>query len=146
MSHFTNHIGPSGPILICYIGLSAPREEALIAADVAIPPAQIAHLLIDTGASHTVIDDRFVTSLGLAPTGTILMHTPSTGTEPHPVQTFDIALAFAGINSVVHSLPAHSASACDFSGQPIDGLLGRDILSESRLTYSGPDNMFYLSF
>lgn len=74
------------------------------------------------------------------------MHTPSTGSVPHAVQTFDIALAFAGLHSAVHSLAAHSVSACDFSGQGIDGLIGRDILASARLMYSGPDNAYFLSF
>jgi hypothetical protein len=146
LSHFSNAIGQSGPVLICFVGLSLPREQALVAAGQTPPPAQIANLLIDTGASHTVIDQKFVSLLNLVPTGSIMMHTPSTGTVPHPVQTYDIALAFAGIGGAVHSLVAHSVSACDFSGQAIDGLLGRDILAESRLIYSGPDNFFYLSF
>lgn len=133
-------------MLPCFISNSAPKEQALIAAGLAVPPAQIASLLIDTGASHTMIDIRFVGLLGLSPTGALPMHTPSTGTTPIIIQTYDVGIAFAGYANAVHSLGAHSVSAADFSGQGIDGLLGRDILESARLTYSGPDRTYYLSF
>lgn len=146
MSHFTNRIGPSGPILICFLSASSPKEAALRDAGLPIPPAQIANILIDTGASHTVIDSRFVGLLGLDQTGVLPTHTPTTGTIPIDLPTYGVSISFAGIANAIHTLPAHSVSASDFSGQGIDGLLGRDVLASARLTYSGPDSTYYLSF
>lgn len=146
MSHFTNSIGSSGPILVCYISNSAPKEQALRDAGMPIPNSQIANLLIDTGASHTAIDEKFVRLLGLNPTGTLSVHTPTTGLIPKTIQTYDVAIAFSGHSKAVHHIAAHSISALDFSGQGIDGLLGRDILALARLTYSGPDQTYFLSF
>lgn len=146
MSHFSNVIGPGGPLLATFIGVSGPRQQAMRDAGLTPVLPQIASLLIDTGASHTVIDQRFVTTLGLAATGTSSMHTPSTGAVAQTVDTYDVALVVNGIGGAVHVLPVHSVIACDLSSQGIDGLLGRDILASARLTYSGPDNFFYLSF
>lgn len=146
MSHFTNVIGPSGPILIVFIGVSGARQQALRDAGLTPPLPEIANMLIDTGASHTCIDERFVGRLGLQPTGSVPMHTPSTGTQAQIVATYDIGFVVRGIADASHVLPVHSVMACDFSGQGIDGLLGRDILADGRLTYSGPDQTYYLSF
>ena len=146
MSHFGNIIGPDGPLLFCLIGLSFPREQVFRELGLLVPSAQRANLLIDTGASQTVIDQRYVMSLALDPTGTVKVHTPSTAGAPVVMNTYDVAIAFAGFDNSVHELTAHSVSAANFSGQGIDGLLGRDILANARLTYSGPDNFYYLSF
>jgi len=146
MSHFSGLAGPGGPILNVHIGLSVPRIQAMQSAGVPLPATQLAQLLIDTGASHTVIDDRFVQLLGLQPTGTVSMLTPSTGATPHQAATYDVAMYVIGHASAIHHLPVQPVTACPMSHQGIDGLIGRDILAAARLTYSGPDNFFYLSF
>jgi Aspartyl protease len=146
VSHFTNLIGPNGPLLKVLIGISGPRHNALVAAGQAVPSPQLADLLIDTGASQTCIDLKFIGQLGLQPTGSVSVHTPSTGSVAQSMSAYDVGIVVHGIAGATHVLPVHSIIACDFSQQGIDGLLGRDILASSRLTYSGPDNVFYLSF
>ena len=94
----------------------------------------------------TSIDYRFVLGLGLQPTGSVRMHTPSTGATSLAVSTYDIELHFTGAGGNVHSFPSIGVIGCDFSGQAIDGLFGRDALRQSRLVYSGPDNIWMLSF
>ena len=75
------------------------------------------------------------------------MLTPSTGSTPVVVPTYDVGLVVSGgIGGAQHIVPVHSVNECDFSAQGIDGLLGRDFLAAARLTYSGPDNFCYLSF
>lgn len=146
MSHYSNLIGPSGPLLIVYIGVSGARQQAMAAAGLTPALPMVANLLIDTGASHTAIDNKFVAGLGLQATGSVSIHTPSTGAVAQTVDTYDVGIVVHGIAGATHVLPVHSVMACDFSSQGIDGLLGRDILASSRLIYSGPDNQFFLSF
>lgn len=112
------------------------------------PPAPfLAEMLLDTGASHTNIDQSIVTSLGLTPTGTSQMLTPSTGSTPVTVPTYDVGMVITGgLHGAQHVIPAQPVSACDFSAQGIHGLLGRDFMQTARLTYSGVDNLCYLSF
>lgn len=146
MTHFSNFIGPSGPILIVWIGISAPRQQAMVHASLKPHLPLLANMLIDTGASHTSIDQKYVGLLSLQPTGSTLIHTPSTGATPQTVATYDVGLVVNGIANAIHILPAQPVFSCDFSAQGIDGLIGRDVLAAARLTYSGPDNMYYLSF
>lgn len=147
MSHFTNHIvEPDGPIINVQIAVSSPRRQALAAAGQPIPGPMVARLLIDTGASMTSIDDKFVQGLQLQPTGQIQMHTPSTGQASVPVFTYDVELHFGGFNNSTHTFPSMGVIGCDFSGQSIDGLFARDALQHSRLIYSGPESLWMLSF
>lgn len=105
-----------------------------------------ASLLIDTGASMTSIDQKFVTGLHLQPTGSINIHTPSTGAASVPVSTYDVELYFKGYDGAGHTFQSMGVIGCDFSSQGIDGLFGRDALKQSRFIYSGPDDMWMLSF
>lgn len=147
MSHFTNSVvEPDGPIIHVAISLSAPRRNALIAAGQNVPIAINARLLIDTGASMTSIDQRFVTTLQLQPTGSINMHTPSTGAASVAVSSYDVELHFNGFAGATHTFQSMGVIGCDFSGQGIDGLFGRDAMKQSRLFYSGPDSTWMMSF
>lgn len=78
------------------------------------------------------------------------MHTPSTGTVPVTQQSYDVGLIIMGqaptgghTGHWVQNLPIMGA---DFSAQGIDGLLGRDVLGQCRMTYSGSDNLVLISF
>jgi hypothetical protein len=147
MSHFTNSIvEPDGPIINVLIALSAPRRAALVAAGQEIPDPMPGRLLIDTGASMTSIDQKFVTGLALQPTGSINMHTPSTGATSVPMSSYDVELHFKGFDGAAHTFQSMAVLGCDFSGQNIDGLFGRDALALARLFYSGPDASWMMSF
>jgi hypothetical protein len=126
------------------------RQQALRTAGEIIPAPVLANLLIDTGASCTNIDHKFVAALGLASTGSVPVHTPSTGATPVLQPSYDIGMVIGGAPSAgagaVHFVPNLPVLATEFSAQNLDGLLGRDILRLCRMTYSGPDNIVMLSF
>ena len=146
MSHFSNSIGPNGPILNVLVAPSAPRRIALEEAGKVIPPPVAARLLIDTGASLTSIDESILATLNLKPTGAISMLTPSTGSNAVQMPTYDVELLFTGHAGAAHMFQSMPVIGCDFSAQGIDGLFGRDALAQSRLTYGGPDDFYMLSF
>src|SRR5689334_6165239 len=95
-------IEPDGPIITIGIAVSGPRQQAMQAAGIAIPSAKIIRGLIDTGASATCIDQTVIAALGLQPTGSVLLHTPSTGSTPHSSSQYDIALALLMENQQIH--------------------------------------------
>ncbi len=143
MPHYSLAITSAGPLISLYISVSAPRREALIKAHKPIPAPVLTQLLVDTGASCTNIDCKIIGKLGLSPTGAVLMHTPSTGQRPVKALTYDIGLV---LEAGGHQVASVSVIETDFSDQGFGGLLGRDVLSLARMTYSGPDNTMYLSF
>lgn len=145
MPHLTVNFSPNGPLLDVLIGVSTPRREALTKAGQSVPAPIPARLLIDTGASHTAIDPNVLGQLSLSSTGATPMHTPSTTAgKPVDMDQFDISLAIPtpALSRTFHALPV---AQCHFKHQGFDGLLGRDILSDCLLIYTGPDNAFMLS-
>jgi hypothetical protein len=144
MAHYAIRIAPQGPLLVVLVGVSAPRKQALIAAGQPVPPPVPAQLLVDTGATGTAIDVSVIGQLGIQPTGTMNIRTPSTTTGTHTCSTYDVELTIAG--ALTKHFPAHPVIDGMFSPQGIHGLLGRDILKECRMTYGGPDGFMLLSF
>ncbi len=148
--HVSCLISPTGPLLQVNVMVSQARQAALQKAGQPIPPPVLATLLVDTGATCTNLDDKIIAALHLQPTGSVPVHTPSTAGVPVTQKLYDVGIIIMGTSPgggvgghVLHNLPV---IGCDFSGGGIDGLLGRDVLKQSRMTYSGPDNLMLLSF
>ncbi|MGE5502595.1 MAG: aspartyl protease family protein [Ignavibacteriales bacterium] len=147
MSHHSVTIDRQhGPLVRVLVGVSQPRQAAILQAGGAVPQPVEAMLLVDTGASQTCIDEHLVALLQLQQTGQAKVHTPSTGPLGSLKSTYDIELKLPAIDGTTHAIPALEIVACDFDAQRIEGLLGRDVLQQSRLTYSGPDGLFMMSF
>ena len=147
MPHFTLQFQTGGPQLQLLVGVSHPRVQALQAANQPIPQARLIRGLVDTGASVTAIDPSVIQSLGIQPTGAIPLLTPSTGSTPVQVNTYDVGivipLGMAGQNHVIGALQVFESS---LTVQGIEALIGRDILSGSLLVYDGRANIFSLAF
>jgi len=79
-------------------------------------------------------------TLGINPVGTTLINTPSS-TNVTCLQ-FDVQLVFPN-NVTISSIVATEAP---LQGQHIQCLIGRDVLQNGVLIYTGYDNSFTLSF
>lgn len=150
MPYFTLQITvPGGPILNGFIGVSLARRNALVAANQAVPnPAQIRGL-IDTGASGTCVDPSVLTILGLSPTGSVTVNTPSTGNQPHVADQYDVSLLIPGALAThapltVPNLPVMCAEL--LTAQGFHALIGRDILSRCLFSYNGAMGLFTLAY
>jgi predicted aspartyl protease len=95
--------------------------------------------MIDTGASLTVIREELARDLGLQPTGTTTINTPSDTN----VRCYKYAIQLLLPNDISFERPV---LAVPLKGQHIDCLIGRDVLARGILVYIGPDNLFTLSF
>jgi predicted aspartyl protease len=129
-------------MLEVFVGVSKPREEALIRAAQTVPPPVLVRLLVDTGASGTVIDPAVISKLNLSPTGMVTIHTPSTGTTPHQISHVSLVIPHQALTRTFFALPI---GECSLRAQGIDGLLGRDVLAHCLFIYAGPDNAYILS-
>jgi hypothetical protein len=96
-------------------------------------------LLIDTGASASAIDSQIIQALGIPASGSVRIHTPSTGLTPHTCSQYDVGIALSLPGPQIWWLATSLAVAeSDFSLQGIDGLLGRDVLSQCVVVFNGP--------
>ena len=113
----------------------------------AVPPPIVVQALVDTGASSTCLDLNSLAPLGLAQRGTTLIHTPSTGATPVEAPLYDVRLVLLHVEKKsfcqFDAVPVIGASLAE---QGIQGLIGRDILSECLFIYDGPSATFTLAF
>lgn len=144
---------PSGPIIPVCIHLSIQRILAMQQAGLSFGNPFLGNGLIDSGASCTVIDSHIVPILGLQPTGTTQIHTPSTGNTLHQCNCYDVSVWFSQIPAPAQpSIQVHPVHLTlpviesDLSAQSIDVLIGRDILDQCHFTYDGKNKRFSLVY
>jgi hypothetical protein len=135
-----------GAIAEVLVGVSHQRAMALLAGQQVVPAPVRVRLLVDTGATTTNISYGLLTSLGLVPTGSVPVHTTSTGASPVNCDGFDVSLVFPdaqpngwGFPSIpiIERLPLQG---------PVDGLIVRDVLDRSILTHNSFSNVVTISF
>ena len=140
MPHFTIKIDASGPVVNAGVLVSSGRKEALVAEGKDVPILRSIRALIDTGASMTSVEPAVLQILGLTPTGTIEMVTPSTGQEVHTAETYDIDFMIGGSDPQDTPLTIKNLRVCSselYLKQGIHALIGRDVLARCILIYNG---------
>jgi hypothetical protein len=137
----------AGPIINAIVSVSGPRILALQKAGQPVPPSIPVRALIDTGASSTCIDSSLVGPLGITPTGTIPIHTPTTGGVPHVANQYDVGLMIPGgptdppLVQITLPVTDHALAV-----QGIQALIGRDVLAQCLLSYNGVMRLFTLAY
>jgi hypothetical protein len=145
MPIFNIAVTTEGPVVDLLVGVSIPRQNALRNAGLPVPSAIPIRAIVDTGASTTCIENHLIAPLGMAPTGTIHVHTPSTSGAPLQCDQYDVCLILPHpiYNGTIQIVPI---IGCGILGGSIQGLLGRDVLAFCNFFYSGLDARFSLSF
>jgi hypothetical protein len=137
-------------LLTAYVGVSQARRTALQAANQAVPAMVQIRALVDTGASGTCVDPSvLVGSLGLSPTGSASVNTPTTGTQPLAADQYDVSILIPGATAThapLHVLTIPVIAAELLQAQGFHALIGRDVLAECLLFYNGPTNQFTLAY
>jgi predicted aspartyl protease len=132
-------IGAAGALIDVEVGVVGARRAALLKAGLPVPPVQRVSLLIDTGASSTVIDEGVMRSMGLNPTGATRFHSSSGAGVAHPGNLYDMALVLGGVGTVnalrFDALPVLGTA---FINHGFDGLLGRSVLNRLKMAWNGP--------
>lgn len=136
-----------GPLLEIFVAVTAAREKALTDNSLPVPAPVLVRMLIDTGASHTMIEESALKPLALTATGCVGCHTPSTAGKPKIADLYDVKITIPAIKGA-KVFPAMPIAAGDggLIPQGIHGLLGRDILKECVLVYNGEIGLYTLSF
>ncbi|MBM4177238.1 aspartyl protease family protein [Candidatus Gribaldobacteria bacterium] len=133
-----------GPIIEVMVIPSRALREAILKDKKQIPgePQSVRlTMLIDTGASVSAIKKGVAQKLNLEPHGITRIATPSHKEFECPL--YDVDLLFPNHKIAVANITAIES---EFEGQAIDGLIGRDVLKNGLMIYSGYDNSFTLAF
>src|SRR5665213_1906201 len=93
MPHITIPLSSDGCLVELFVGVCALRAGAILALGLQPPSPVRVRALVDTGASGTIIHEQILKDLGLKPTGTTSIHTPSTKGLPEICRTYDIHAA-----------------------------------------------------
>lgn len=127
----------AGPLLMVYVAVSVPYADTLRKFGKPVPAQLHGSFLIDTGASCTCVDPKFLAPLGLRPTSMVPMLTA--GTNDHKLcPQYDVSIHIPNTGNIPPLfLPATPLVLADLNAQGIDGLLGRDILDTCTLIYNG---------
>jgi aspartyl protease family protein len=101
------------------------REAGIPVIDVLFNGRKSYEMLLDTGASGTVLTVRMAEDLGLTPEGYVMVQTPSSSATPFTVTTLD---SLSVGNAVIRNLEVAVSPTL-----PI-GLLGQDVFSRYDIT------------
>lgn len=112
-----------------------------------VPQPKQIRALIDTGASNTCIDPSVLAALGLTPTGTVSVITPSTGATPVECNQFDVALVITAPTGPAFIVGTIAVTENEFlNGQGFHALIGRDVLERCLFGYNGSLGLFTLAY
>jgi len=147
MPHLTVPCSDHQCLLRFNVGVTRPRANALKEARLEIPDPRPATALIDSGASISVLDITLIRALQLTLTGSVRIHTPTTGSQSVNRLVYDISIHLHHQDSsyvVERAVPV--AAGLLRQSQEIDLLLGTDILRHCLFLLDGPADTFLLGF
>jgi len=133
------NLAATGPVFNMRLWVPPKLEEVLNADNKEIPTQVDVMAMIDTGATSTVIQEGLAVKLGIKPLDTEMINTPTT--DGHECYKYHVRLLFP--NGVVAEVVAIEAPLVN---QHIQLLIGRDVLTQGVLVYTGFTNSFSLSF
>ena len=150
MKSLTLGIGIDGkPLVHFYLGMGRERRDFL-PRESTFPQffAPVSLLaLVDTGASRTLVEQKYLEGLGLSPIGEIDVYTLSNGPTPTKCLTDFVELS---LNEEVPGTLKDNllvVAVADLMGAfGVQILLGRDVIGGLLLTYDGPKRELRLEF
>jgi predicted aspartyl protease len=125
-----------GAVLDVLIGPSASRRQQLVETGDPAPAARPYRLLVDTGASRTILDPSVVVRAGLQQDGTTELVTPSTGSNAKTVREFRCCLTIQA-QGVEMEIPELVITEAPMKNQGVHGVLGRDVLRRLLVVWDG---------
>lgn len=145
MPALKGQVGVEGPLIEMKVMQSPQLVAELKKAGLNFAAPCIINALIGTDASSLAIDTTILQSLGIKPTGTVKVHTPSTQGDGEEMCQYDIHVVIGEGQSypLTMVLPAIGVA---IANQGFCALIGREILNHCVLTYDGPKQKFYIDY
>jgi hypothetical protein len=128
-----------GPVLDVGVTISAADEAALQAAGRPVPAPVTVQALVDTGAGISGLGAATARLLGLVPTDTRLIATPSAAAVWMNVYTIRFLLPGGAEEEV-------KAAGAELAGHGTGAILGRDVLAHAMFVYVGYAGQCTISF
>jgi predicted aspartyl protease len=138
-------VGGHGALFSVKLMASPQRVAKLKSLGMVFPVPVVGRALVDTGASHTCIDIGIINALGLSPTGSTPVHTPSTRGAAIVMDLYDVSVVFGDGKPGPRTYTLELIET-DLASQGFDLLVGRDILARCILNYDGPNGVFSIAF
>lgn len=130
-----------GPVIQVAFSLSTAMATAMVGQGDEVPKPISGFALLDTGASHTCIDDDIAKTLQLPAVDKVNMCSASHASTEQNVYPVHIELTGTGVEFDVNK-----AMGATLKPQGIDALIGRDVLQNCMLVYNGPTGQITLAF
>lgn len=146
MPHLSVTISSDGPIIDLLVGVGAGAAEAAGMDGEPIPAPVLARALVDTGASHSLVDASIIVPLRLSVLDFQAVNSATSGSKPRSLPVYDVSIALPTRprHVVRRSIPV---PAVEFSKEHgFTMLLGRDVLRDCVLEMNGPENRLTLTF
>jgi len=148
MPIITGDISRHGVIVQTLVGVSSRRAKVLQRNSLVVPLPVTVDVAIDTGSCVTAFSPSLFRHLEIEPVARIAVGTPSsTPGNPFKCDQFDVVVTLVSGLSQVTIEDVQAISSESFaSGDPVQGLIGRDVLGKCTFEYWGLDGKFRLSF
>lgn len=147
MRAITLEIGRDGALVRVRLGLTDLQRRTLKGLGREPAPPQELTLVVDTGASHTFVDQSAMLALGVPPTNTHRFHSASTRGIADTCAAYTVGLQLgSAVGANVLRIEPLEVMAGMFVGDAYQGLLGRDVLNRMHLGWRGPGAFAELSF
>jgi hypothetical protein len=129
----------NGAVVDVRISVPSSYAAQLQSQGQAVPPAQTAKGLVDTGASISTVSDAVARAAGLQQVGSVPIGGVG-GTSERPVYAVSFGLPAFGV-----AVDPIEVGGVSIPMPGVDILVGRDILKALRLDYEGPQGAFNLT-
>jgi hypothetical protein len=146
MPTLAGHIEEIGATLHVLVEPSPERIRALRKAGRNAHRSESILAVIDTGAKISAIDTRLVHRLGLANRGEVHIHTPSSGAGDRQIRPTHDAKITLGADTSTPLARTLLVVSVELASQGFFMLIGRDPLSDCRLSYDGRRKKFKLNY
>ncbi|MCI0461642.1 MAG: retropepsin-like domain-containing protein [Gemmataceae bacterium] len=135
-----------GAVAELLVGVHEARRDVLVRNNLPVPARQRVSAQIDTGTTFTAVAAHVLQHLQVKVIDRVEVITSSPSGEPKTFDRYAVSLGIEADGLEIH-LPEVLVIECVFpTGDPIQALIGQDVLRHCLFVLNGPSNSFALGF